>query len=120
VVILVSLFLLMRRRRPRAARGPSAAPAPTPLQPWEEGPSTPALTTAPGYVETGGSVAVPGGGSGTAPATAAPSDTEPVPDIDALLLQLDKISVDIMKRPPPKDATSKDDKGAAEEEGKPE
>jgi len=118
VVILASLFVLTHRRRPQPRRRPPAAPAPS-VQAWDEGPSGPTVggpaPAAPDYLETPATVPAAEAMSETAPPIAAPSTTELTPELDDLLVQLEKISLDIMKKPPPKELMSDQDEGTAQE-----
>jgi hypothetical protein len=115
VVILVALAVFGRRRRPREGAVP-------PMQAWQEEP-TPAMGTgpaspAPAYLETPEDVgqASPGGIHGAATPTPAPAAAGAEPDIDVLMAELDRISVDILKNPPKKGAKGKGEEPAEDDE----
>jgi len=106
---IAAALILLRRRRP-----PSA---PAPVQPWTEGPSAGAGPAAgapggapPPYIETPEDVGhppptvSPAAGAAAGAAVAAPAAAEGEPDIDSLMAELDKISGEILKKPPKKGA----------------
>jgi hypothetical protein len=116
-VIAAALFLMRRRRRP---------PAPA-VRPWQETPPAGAgpAAAAPGgptppYVETpedvghAPPVVSPPAAAGAAAAVAAPAAAEP--DIDSLMAELDKISGEILKKPPKKGAGSQGEPTVEDEE----
>jgi len=119
--ILALLFIMRRRRPPRAtmaaagAAGGAAAAPPA----WGEDSTAPAGPS-PSYLETPEDIghAPP---SVVTPATATPAEaaggaaagTESSSDIDSLMAELDKISTEILKKPPAKGAAAK---GAEEAE----
>jgi hypothetical protein len=113
VILVACLLVLSRRRRPH----PGAAP---PMQVWQEEPTPPSgvgpAAAAPAYLETPEDIGhVPPGGftvspGGTASVATVPPASEAEPDIDVLMTELDRISVDILKR------TAKKPKGGRDEE----
>jgi hypothetical protein len=105
--IAAALVIMRRRRRPPA----------TPVQAWKGAPPAGAGTAAaapgapaaptPPYVETPEDVghampAVPAAGAAGAAAAPAAAGAEGEPDIDSLMAELDKISGEILKKPPKK------------------
>jgi hypothetical protein len=125
-VIAAALFLMRRRRRPPA----------TSVQAWQGAPPAGAGTGAaaaappsgptPPYIETPEDVGhappvVPSGPeAGTGAAVAAPAAAaaagEAEPDIDSLMAELDKISGEILKKPPKKGAGSQSSARAEDED----
>ncbi|MGA8091145.1 MAG: hypothetical protein WB984_01420 [Thermoplasmata archaeon] len=111
VIVLVLGAVGMRRRRPR----PGASP---PMQAWQEEPTPPSGvgTAGPAYLETPEDIGhVPPGGftvspGGTASVATVPPAAEAEPDIDVLMSELDRISVDILNK------TTKKGKGGQGEE----
>jgi hypothetical protein len=111
VIVLVLGAVGMRRRRPR----PGASP---PMQAWQEEPTPPsgAGPAGPAYLETPEDIGhVPPGGftvspGGTASVATVPPAAEAEPDIDVLMSELDRISVDILNK------TTKKGKGGQGEE----
>ena len=121
---LIAALLLMRRRRP-----PSSAP----MTPWKEAPpATPPGAAPPpppgaaAYLETPEDVghappevaAVSAGAAGAAAgagAAAAAPGAEGEPDIDSLMAELDKISGEILKRPPKKGAGEETPEGSEDQ-----
>jgi len=117
-------LLLMRRRR-------QPPPPAAPMEPWQEGPPAAGGAVAaapvgptPPYIETPEDVgqappAVAPTKAAAGPAAAvAPAAAEGEPDIDSLMAELDKISNEILKKPPKKGAGSKraePDEGAEKE-----
>ncbi len=99
VIVLVLGAVGMRRRRPR----PGASP---PMQAWQEEPTPPSGvgTAGPAYLETPEDIGhVPPGGftvspGGTASVATVPPAAEAEPDIDVLMSELDRISVDILNK----------------------
>jgi hypothetical protein len=116
LAIIVALAVLMRRRRPHAA---------PPMQAWQEAP-TPSTGVGPSsptsaYLETPEDVgAAPLGGipvgAGAAVAVTAPATGTTEPDIDVLMAELDRISVEILKNPPKKGAKGKGGESTGEDE----
>ena len=101
VIVLVLVAVSMRRRRSR----PGAAP---PMQAWQEEPAPPSggppSPVSPAYLETPEDIghAPPGGFTvspgGTASVATVPPAAEAEPDIDVLMSELDRISVDILNK----------------------
>ena len=112
-IVVAAALVLMRRRRPPAPAGPP--------QPWQEGPPAGAgavVAAPPGapppYIEGPEDVghappplATPAA-KAVAPAApaAAPAAAPEGADIDSLMAELDKISSEILKKPPKKGAES--------------
>jgi hypothetical protein len=118
VIVLVIGAVTMRRRRPR----PAAAP---PMQAWQEEPSPPSggapSAAMPAYLETpedvgqgspGGFTVSPGG---TASVATVPPAAEAEPNIDVLMAELDRISVDILKKPTKKGGDGQGEEPAEED-----
>ena len=99
VIAILGAVLLYSRRRPARRPGPSAAAVPVVSSTGLGGPEGPQAATSPEYLEGPPSIAraeaVP------AAAAAEPQPTGPVPDIDRLIEQLDRIAAEILKRPSP-------------------
>jgi hypothetical protein len=104
--IAVALLVMNRRRRP---------PPGGPVQAWQGAPPAGAAPTGPAgptppYVETPEDVGQappavsPGKAAAVAGVVAAPAAAEAEPDIDSLMAELDKISGEILKKPPKKGA----------------
>jgi hypothetical protein len=124
--LLLALFLL-RRRRPPSGTVP-------PVQAWQGGPGAggpptvpspppPPPGVAPAYLETPADVGhapppAPGtiGAAAGARAAAGAATGEPAPDIDSLMAELDKISGEILRRGPKKDAGGTGTEAVAESE----
>jgi len=121
---LIAALLLMRRRRP-----PASAP---PMQAWKDTPPVPPPGAAPPsgggaapYLETPEDVghappdvaAVGAAGAAGAGAGAAAAGAEGEPDIDSLMAELDKISGEILKRPPKKGADEENAEGSGDQGG---
>jgi len=121
--IIAAALLLMRRRRP-------PAPA-TSVKPWEEpppgaaaGPPAGPGGAPPPYIEgpedvghappTVGPAAAVGGGAaaGAGAGATAGAVAEGEPDIDSLMAELDKISGEILKKPPKKGSSTSSDESA--------
>jgi hypothetical protein len=100
VLVVATLAVLSRRRRRHAGATP-------PIHVWQEEPAPPAgsgpIAPIPAYLETPEDTGrgLPGGftvsAGGTAAVATMPPSAEPEPDIDALMAELDRISVDILK-----------------------
>ncbi len=99
VAALVLAYLLVgRRRRPPKGRAPTAVPPAPPSGAATGAPPAPPAPSHP-YIETPEDVgaampAMAGAGAGAA------AGAEGEPDIDALMAELDKISGEILKKPP--------------------
>lgn len=119
--IAAALFLMRRRRSPPTQ----------PVQAWKGGPPAGAGSAAPTgptppYIETPEDVGhapptvMPGAAGAAAGATAgaAGAAAGAEPDIDSLMAELDKISGEILKKPPKKGAGGSDAAGAADDEAK--
>ena len=116
VVILLAALVLLRRGRPHEGGVPHAGGRPhagggaaTPMHAWQEGPAPSVgegpAASAPAYLETteevghGSSVGAPAMAGGPAVDAGVPGMPEGEPDIDTLMGELDRISVDILKKP---------------------
>ncbi len=120
--LIVAYLLVGRRRRPPARSAPP---------PQMAGPPTGAAIGAPppppgpasAYIETPEDVgaampAVAGVAAGAGGAGAAAGAAEPEPDIDALMAELDKISGEILKKPPKGGGAGSSEGSTAEGTGK--
>ncbi len=116
VVVLLAALVLLRRGRPHVGGGPHAGGKPhaaggaaAPMHAWQEGPAPSVgegpAASAPAYLETteevghGPSVGAPAMAGGPAVDAGVPGMPEGEPDIDVLMGELDRISVDILKKP---------------------
>jgi hypothetical protein len=124
VAALVLAYLLVGRRRRPPARGlrPAEAAVP-PSGAAGGGPEAPGGPAAAAYVETPEDVgaampSVAGVAGGAAGAGAAAGAPEEEPDIDALMAELDKISGEILKKPPKTGGGGSAEGEATEESGK--
>jgi hypothetical protein len=98
---LLVVALVFEQRRHRRSRSPVARPsAPRPVQPWEEGPAPLAVAGPVAAVVPGAASTPPaGGGTPAAAGVAAPAVGEPE-DIDAMIAQLEKMSLEMFKKTP--------------------
>ncbi len=123
-VIAAALFLMRRRKPPAttvqawqggppagAGAGAAAAAPSGPTPPYIEGPED--VGHAPPVVPSGRGAAT--GAAVAAPAAAATAG-EAEPDIDSLMAELDKISGEILKKPPKKGAGSQGAEAAEDED----
>lgn len=133
--VIAAALLLMRRRRPPAAAsvkpwqeppagaaaGPAVSPAPGtggPVAPYIEGPEDvghPPPTVGPAPAVGAGAAAGAGAGAGAAAGAAAEGE----PDIDSLMAELDKISSEILKKPPKKRSPGASDESAEDTDSSP-
>jgi MYXO-CTERM domain-containing protein len=134
LALLLALLLLRRRRRPPAAapppewEGPAGPGGPdagagagtvgvgAAVPAWQESPPSPAPEAGPmpepeAPSETEAAEGIPPAAAMGSMAAAAPPAPEAEPDIDSLMSELDKISEEILKRPPKKPATDSGGEG---------
>ena len=124
--VLVALILVGRRRTSRrptphpdvtaepVAAAPLGPSAPSAASPWVEPATPPPALVVPASAPPPPAPAAPVAAAPAPPAT--PSSPSDAPDIDALILQLDKIAAEILKRPPPDEGedAEKDEAGGSD------